>query len=528
LSVFADGWTLEAAEAVCGDDVLDLLGHLVDKSLVLVDAGSVGDMRYRLLETVRQYAHEKLVESGEAASARDRHLEWFLALAEQAHPELVGPEQVAWLDRLEAEHDNLRAALAWSQTEGGSPEVALRLSGALYRFWGRRGHTSEGRTYLGRALDQDTLAPGRARANALNGTAVLARTQAQHEVARSLFEESLAIFRAVDDWWGVANALHNQAFILLFLDGDEQAAPLVGESVRLWRELGDAWGLATALGIGGQILHRRGDHRGAAALYEESLALFRQVGDTWSIASMLVYLGLLAMNERDHDRAAALLVEGLDLRRSIGNRDAVAQTLLHLATLSRQQGEHERAAARCRGALALYRDAGVTWAISGVLDRLASIAASAGCAAPAARLYGAAGALSRDSRRFVVSTAWTDPDRDRDAARAVLGDAAFEAAWAEGQAMSLDQAIEYAASLSFADPASRRAVHLSTESLTAREREIAALVARGLTNRQIAEELVISKRTASTHVTNVLAKLDFATRAQVAAWAVEQGLAGRS
>ncbi len=236
------------------------------------------------------------------------------------------------------------------------------------------------------------------------------------------------------------------------------------------------------------------------------------------------------MHERDHGRAAALLVEGLDLRRSIGNRDAVAQTLVHLATLSHHQGEHERAAARCREALALYRAAGATWAISGVLDRLANIAASAGCAAPAARLYGAAGALSRDSRRFVVSTAWTDTDRDRDSARAVLGDEAFEAAWVEGQSMSMDQAIEYAASLSFAEPVSRRVPDLPTEdpaeSLTPREREVAALLTRGLTNRQIAEALVIAERTASTHVTNILGKLGFSTRAQVAVWAVEQGLTG--
>jgi predicted ATPase/DNA-binding CsgD family transcriptional regulator len=536
LAVFAGGWTLEAAEGVCSGggveapEVLDLLLALVDKSLVVAEEHGQ-QMRYRLLETIRQYGAEHQRAAGEDGALRTRHLDWFLALAETAWPELTGPEQGQWLDRLEREHDNFRAALAWSQ-EASDPEAGLRLAWALYRFWWWRGHLSEGRRWLARALERDVPRRGQARARALNAAAVLARAQADYTPARSLFEESLAIFRELGDRWGIANALQNLGSVSLLQGDYAAAATLIDESLALWRELGDTWGIGVALGMRGALALDLRDYERAGPLLEESLALGQKLGDTWTIAGQLGILAELAREQGQYERARALL-EALSLGQELGDRGGVAWSLSQLGRVACKQGDYKEAIALCRESLRIFRERGESWGIAMCLESLARVAGATGQPEHAARLFGAAGTI-REVIGFAVPPALqgrhlASHEQNVATVRSELAEGAFARAWAEGRATSLEQAIELAlAPLEPAGPPDRAphpsSVVDSSSPLTRREQEVAALVARGLTNRQVAEALVISERTASTHVTNILGKLGFATRAQVAAWAARQGL----
>jgi DNA-binding NarL/FixJ family response regulator len=505
---------------------------LVDKSLVLAEEHGQ-QMRYRLLETIRQYGAEQLRAAGEDGALRTRHLDWFLALAETAWPELTGPDQGQWLDHLEWEHDNLRAALAWSQ-EVRDPELGLRLAGALYRFWWWRGHLSEGRCWLARALERDAPRRGQARARALNAAAVLARAQGDYAAARPLFEESLAIFRELGDRRGIANALHNLGSVSRFQGDYAGAARLFDEGLALSRELGDTWGIGVALAMRGALALDLGDYERAGPLLEESLALGRKLGDTWTVAGRLGMLAELAREQGQYQRARALLGEALSLAQKLGDRGCRAWLLAKLGRVACERGDYERATALCRESLPLLREGGETWGIAACLESLARVAAATDRPEHAARLFGAAGMI-REVIGFGVPSLLqvhhlASHERNLAAVRSEVAEGAFARAWAEGRAMSLEEAIELAlAPLDPTGPGGRapdpRPAVDGSSPLTPREQEVAELVARGQTNRQIAEALVISERTASTHVTNILNKLGFSSRTQVAAWVGEQGLA---
>ena len=504
-AVFAGGWTLEAAEAVCAGsgieagDILGLLASLVDKSLVQGEERG-GQVRYRLLETIRQYAEAKLCESGEEPAWRTRHLDWFVALAEEAEPRLCGPEQVAWLDRLEAEHDNLRVALATAQhaaecrdgtlpEDGGrwAAEAGLRLFAALYRFWIVRGHLNEGRQWLAGLLPRAS-AGSAARASALWVGATLALFQGDYLAAYTLGEEGVALARDVGDSLGAIASYMMLGGALLRRGDLARAVEAADESLVLAREAGSKLYLSYALYARVEVARAAGDGRADAWLHE-GLALARQIGDVWGLCSWLLGAGQLAWLRGQYDRAAALLREDLRLWDELGSPSGIAMAL----------------------------------------ETLAWVTGAQGLTARAARLFGAAAAAREAVGTAVFPAGRADQARAEAAARADLGDAAFEAAWAAGQAMPRQQAFEYALAAdepltTGTAPQEDAAGSRSPDPLTPREREVAVLVARGLTNRQIAEALVISERTADTHVGNILGKLGLATRAQVAVWAVEQGL----
>ena len=283
LSVFAGGWTLEAAECVCaGGDVedgavLDLLTSLIDKSLVAVDQ-SDARFRYRLLETVRQYARERLVESGGAEAIRARHRDYFVALAEEADNKLLGAEQADALRRLEDEHDNLRLALEWSHEEAPAQED-LRLCGAMHRFWFTRGYVAEGRQWCARILAKGVPAePTLEYARVVNAAGSLAWHQTDFRAARPLLEQGLALSRGLDDRLGLARSLNNLGS-LAFEQGDYPAAQtLYEESLALWRELGDRRGEAGLLGNLALVAWERGDLVAARTLAQESLTLITRSG----------------------------------------------------------------------------------------------------------------------------------------------------------------------------------------------------------------------------------------------------------
>ena len=409
-SVFAGGWTLAAAEEVCAGegiehrDVLDLMTSLVDKSLVVPEQQDA-ETRCRLLETVRQYARERLVESGGGEAVRKRHRDYYLALAEEAEPKLKGAEQTAWLQRLEEEHENLRAGLAWSLAEaetGGG----LRLCGALQRFWLMRGHLSEGRQWCTRVLCKAGAEERtRERANVLNAAGLLANYQADYPAARALLEESLAIRRELGDRLGIAGSLHSLGTV----DCDQGDYPagrvLLEESLAIRRELGDRFGIAASLNNLGNVALYQGDCPAARALYEESLAIRRELGDRFSIAMSLGNLGNVALDRGDYPAARALHEESLAIRRELGER----------------------------------------WGISYSLEGLAAVVASLRDSLRAARIWGATERLRAEIGTPLPPNERSGYDRCVAAARIASGDdAAFDSAWQEGRALRLDEAIELA------------------------------------------------------------------------------------
>jgi non-specific serine/threonine protein kinase len=498
---------------------------LVDKSLVVTETTSDGALRHGMLEPIRQYAREKLEEDSEAEAVHMRHAEFFLALAEAAETKLLGPEQVAWLDRLEAEHDNLRAALFWT-LEQGEAEIPLRLAGALYRFWWMRGYFEEGLRWLERALST-TTAPLAARAKALQG-AGLAALQGDNEQATLLFEESLYISQELGDKAATADALHNLGVILYQRGEYARARRAFEESRILSRELDDEQGVAFALGGLGDVAYFQGDYEYAGDFYEKSLALHRKFGDRHSVAIVLNNLGEVANIRGDYERAATLAQESLVLFRELGGKLGMAQALLTLVEASFEQGDHRQATALIGDSLSISRELGTGVVAAEGLDMLAKLALAHGEPARAARLFGGANGLRESAGAALTPYTRSELERYASPARGRLDQATWEAAWAEGKAMGLKEAVEYALSEEETaipvPPASERPSADASSALTRREGEVAALVARGLTNRQVGAELTISEHTAATHVRKILKKLGLRSRSQLSAWVAQQGL----
>ena len=408
LSVFVGGFTLEAAEAVGAsespEEMLGLLGSLVEQSLVVVQPPRAGvEVRYGMLEPVRQYSLEKLKEGREAEETRTGHAAFFLVLAKRAEPELWKPDQLEWLDLLESESDNLRAALSWT-IERGQGEVVLRLSVALQRFWSVRGYLEEGRWWLETALSACPSPEPSIRAQALHGIGRLALEQGDRTLADRVLQESLALRRRLGDKGAMAASLQGLAEVALWERDDERAALLSRESVALRREIDDKQGLATSLNISGLVETHRGDHERALALHEEGLTVARQAGDTWAIAVHLDNLGWATLGQGDHERAARLFGEALKLNSELGEK----------------------------------------WLSADCLDGLARVASVQGSPVRAARLWGAAKALSEGIGALAAPLDQTAYDRHVAAARAQLDEAGFDTAWTEGQSLTFERAVAYA------------------------------------------------------------------------------------
>jgi non-specific serine/threonine protein kinase len=443
LSTFSGGFRLEAAEQVCAGgelaerDVTDLLARLVERSLVVFDQ-SEAEPRYRLLETIRQYAQTKLVDSGEADAIRAVHSAYYLALAERAEPLLRGPAQRVWLASLEAEHDNLRAALAWSVGQTDQTEIALRLGAALQWFWFMRGApVDEARQWLDRALSTTREAPTRLRARTLAGLGMLAWRVNDYVEARTALEESLALAQAAGDDSIIAFALHHLGHVAQSVEGPQQAFELFEESVACFRRVGDRWGTAFSLNCLGDNERQRGATSDAVARLEESLALLRETGDAWLIAGALANLAAIAREQEDYARANALLEESLAVRREVGDHYDIAIAYRELGHVARGQGAYQRAATLYQASIALFREQGNSRQIERSLEGVAALAVAQGHLQKAARVLGAADAIRR-----TIGAASVDRrihDHTVAQAREALGDQAFEAAFAEGLEMSLDQ-----------------------------------------------------------------------------------------
>jgi predicted ATPase len=385
LSVFAGGWTLEAAEAVGGGDgvetraVLDLLTDLVRKSLVLLeerpDQGA-GEARYRLLDIVRQYGQERLAATGGTGGLRDRHLGWCLALAEDAEPELAGSEQVAWLDRLEREHDNLRAALNWAQASG-QVALGMRLAKALGRFWWMHGHLSEGRGRLEGFIalpGNDKTLPTEILAAAVKWAGVLAACQGDYERAVAFYQDSLALFQAMGDSRQSAECLYNLGVVAQHQGAYGQAVRFTEESLVIRRAVGDTAGMAESLSLLGLVATWQSDYKRAEALLAESLALYRARKDRQGVARALHNLNWPTKFQGNYEQAESVSEEGLALYRDLGDKQGIATMLHNLAGIAREQGDFERSATLSTKCLALSRELGSKREIATALTDLADVA----------------------------------------------------------------------------------------------------------------------------------------------------------
>jgi predicted ATPase/DNA-binding SARP family transcriptional activator/DNA-binding CsgD family transcriptional regulator len=533
LSVFAGGWTLGAAEVVGGGvgqgAIPDALSGLVEKSLVVAGASEGDDrVRYRLLEPIRQYAREKLEEGGESETVLRRHADFFLALAEGARPRLRGPEVGEWSGRLETEHDNMRAALSFA-LETGETGLALRLAAALGTFWYMHSHSDEGRNWLETALARDKGAPAALRISALEALYWLTFDQWDHDRAEAVAREANELGARVEIQRGLAASLKIMSAGPLWVRGDhERGQALLEEGLRIGREAGDEVIVAEALMQLAGTAWVMGDIERGNEIYREGIELCREAGYTFRLPDFLLSLGYQLLLEGDYERGAALNEEAAAVSRGHGYGRGLNLALDNQGWAALLRGDHDRAKPFYEESLVVCEALGDRACASESLDGLACVAAARGEPLKAARLFGAAEALRETLSEAVAfqhtpeEAAWREPSRA--GARSRLGEAAWEETLGKGRAMGLKEAIEYALSAeeehvptTLVAVPEREPLPLDhrTQDLTAREREIAHLVGRGLTNRRIATELSISEHTVANHVRKVLKKLGVRSRAQI-------------
>ncbi|MDQ2808277.1 MAG: tetratricopeptide repeat protein, partial [Chloroflexota bacterium] len=449
LSVFAGGFTAEAAAAVVeatdppDPPFSDTLQQLVNKSLVLLEPDPTGTARYSLLETIRQYTRDRLAEAGEAAATRTRHRDWFLALAEAAEAPIREQQAAHWLNRVEREHDNLRAALAWSHDAPDGLEAELRLAGALQTFWIRRGYWIEGRAWLEAALDRPGPAAPAARAKALEGAGRLATGQGDFVEAHAQLELSVKLYRQVDEHQATARTLVSLSWVAQRQGDSKRAASALEEGLALYRMLGSKQGVADVLDNLSILALNRKDAMGAQRFAEESLALQREAGNRRGIASSLTNLGEALRAQQKWIQAVAVVEEALALEEGHGDTWGIALASHNLGQLVLAQGDSQRAAGLFTTSTQLYHQLGNKEGIAMCLAAAVGVAAKQGQWLRAAQLCGATDGLLQTLKAHLDPTDAAAYAPHSSAVQAALADAEWTAAWTAGQAMLLDEAIVY-------------------------------------------------------------------------------------
>jgi predicted ATPase/DNA-binding SARP family transcriptional activator/DNA-binding CsgD family transcriptional regulator len=493
LSVFAGGMTLEAIGRVCSDEgdeaVLDTTLRLVEKSLLLVVDSSGGAVRYRMLEPIRQYALGKLEACGELEKIRDLHAAYFLSLALEARPELVGPEPGPWLEALNREVGNLQVALSW--TLDGEPdddrvETGLRLANALARFWDTHS-PAEGRRWFEKGLSRGVRLPPEVRAEALREAGFIAVYEWDPRSIQML-TEAFEIYKEIGDQADLLLTVEHLGHALAHHATPEVAAPILAEVEALLKDSGDPNIEAHYVNFLGFAAEVESNHEETRLRWKEALAIYRELGDIRNIARVLPSLGMVTLSHHDVEEAARYFEEGLAMVRDIRYKTVIFFHLMGLAAVAALRGQARRAA----------------------------------------KLYGAGEALRETGGFSFSALASSEYDYESYLAlvRAGLEDAEFEAAWSEGRRMPIEDAIEYALSMEDASAAGDTRDRAALAPLTRRERGVALLIGRGYTNRRIAEELGITERTVEVHVSKVLRKLGLRSRTQIATWIMRRGPGG--
>ncbi len=586
LSIFVGGCTLEAAEMVCRaasdqtSSVLEGVASLLDKSLVQQTEQEGAEPRLLLLETIREYGLERLQAHGEWEAAQEAHAAYYLHLAEEAHRHLFGVEAARWFERVEQAYTNLRAALQWALEDGDEEtgsvrrmETAVRLVSVLWRFWSIRGYMSEGRAFLERVLagseksgepvrlkalmaaatlglyQEDVawlehlceellplsqrLADRQAQGIALSGLAGVALLHRREPGrARALAEQAQAEFKARGETWMVA-------FVGLLL---ARVCNVQGEVPRSQHHLEESLALCRALGYAGDIAWpliylarnamKLGEQTRARALLQEAIGLCQQVGNKWGLAHALGFLGQLTLEHGDLVDACALLTESLRLKQEAGNRHSVANSLFHLATALVLQGDIAQARTLYEQSLAVATALGHWELVASCLQGLAVALTAQAQPLAAARLWGAAAAILQNSVTTLPRVLRASVERAQARARSQLGELVFAQALAEGRTMTAEQALAWQPAIppqeahlsTHASPTAPTRPDPSPAGLTPREVEVLRLVAQGLTDAQVAERLVISYRTVTTHLSSIYNKLGSNSRAAAARFAAEHQL----
>jgi predicted ATPase/class 3 adenylate cyclase/DNA-binding CsgD family transcriptional regulator len=581
LSVFVGGCTLEAVEALCGrlgdgaGSMLDGVASLIDKSL-LQQYELEGEPRLQFLETIREYGLACLAESEEMEAVQQAHAMYYLRLAEEAEPVFGTPEHAAWLNRLAREHDNLRAALRWLLEQGErahTMEMALRLGGALREFWTGREQLREGLYFLMQALERSKDAMAPARAKALMAAANLAVDLGDFTQGEVLAREGLALSQALGDARGQALCLHMLQRIARTKGDYMQARSLAEEALALFQEIGDQVNAAWSYFRLARLERLQGEYARACALFEKALTMHKRVGNKEGMSYALMHWGeALFISQGDLTRVRALLDEGVALSRELGYMDGIACFLYFSAQIALSQGDiatarslaEEQAvlaretdeleqvaealfvsgkvsaairddaasSALYEESLALYRAMGNKVQIASCLEGLAEVGMLLGEPARAARLWGAAEALRTAIGTPIPPVECADYEHAVTAARTHLGAKAFAAAWAEGRTMSPEQALAAQRLATMPQQASivpkpttpTKTSPPSPAGLTAREVEVLRLIAQGMTDIQVAEQLVISPRTINWHLTSIYSKLGVSSRSAATRYAIEHHL----
>ncbi|MCL4299885.1 MAG: AAA family ATPase [Anaerolineae bacterium] len=491
LSVFVGGWTLPAAEAVIRgfeEDILDGLSALAEKSLIQVEPHQAEPPRFRMLETIREYALVELVARGEFEAVRQRHAVYYLKLAQQTPVEAMGARQQAWFNYLEREHDNLRAALHWS-SEGEDSRLGLRMASSLWGFWWLRGHVNEGRRWLEITLAQNQEAPDELRLFGLEGLGTLTGWQGEYEQGVALLDEALRLAQMRGDQNGVTRVLGRLGWIAWMNGRAEQAAELVA-ALQPFRAAADGWSLAYAYLSVGSLLYEVGQAEAARTILEDALVFFQDVTERHGMAFALTKLALLRKNRGEAELARKLARQGLEFALSLQDGHIIAYCADDVAQLLAEQGPPEQLAC-----------------LLGGIDTLREILSL----------------LRAPQERIAYQKLVTTLQKQ-------LGQTKFTAAWSAGRAFSADQVAEAGLDLLAQAVAPQpgvarfTSITASSNPLSEREREVLQLVAAGLTNQQIADRLFITERTARFHVTSIFNKLGADNRVQAVTLASQRGL----
>ena len=450
LGVFVGGFTLDGARAVAGElelDVIAGLESLLNNSLLRTEPMAGGEPRFGMLETIREYAVERLDERDDRQAVRRRHAGFYLPLAEEAEPALLGPQQLSWLERLDAERDNLRAALTWA-TEAREGDIGLRTAAALWRYWPLRGFESEGRDRLERLL---ALRSGseEARAKALAMTASLAFVMGDHEAVRHYGDASLPVLRrlaedvrGLPEWW-LAGTLGVIAQSALALGDFDRARALSDEALEVGRRSGDLMTESYAHSNAGVVLAWRGELDEAERLIEESVRLARQVGNVRSVAHWTRSLGGIAFARDDYAKARRLFEESLALHRTLDDHWGISHSLSSLA-LAFERSDHDTARRLVAESVALELNSGDLPGLVFNFEVCARMAAAESRRERAVRLYACARSALRGSAGNHPAEVWPNPETAVAQLRSELGEEAFAEAWAQGGAMSFDESLDYA------------------------------------------------------------------------------------
>jgi predicted ATPase/DNA-binding CsgD family transcriptional regulator len=567
LAIFTGGFTLEAAEAVAAAPaieqgkmgaytVLDLLAHLMDQSLLthLLDTVDENDdvPRYALLDTLREFGLEQLAQSGELEQIQQVHAAYYLALAEEAEPELTGAERRFWLERLDAEHDNLLAALR-SALDRRDHATALRLAGSLWWFWYLRGYQNKGRRWLEEVISAAGIFPAPSgkrsakpepeidramelsQARTLAGAGILAHYQGDSSRTSALCGESLARFRRLGDKHGIAIALHGLAAVARSGGNYAAARAMYRKGLALFQEVGDKWFTEYTRFYLGVTFWLEGDWDAAEPLFQACMSGYSVLGDRKGISYAHFGLAHVALGRGHYAPARAHFEQALETKRGLGDRLSVGRILHGLGEVAFGQDDLAAAQDLHQQSAAIFHELHDLPLLFWSLDSMAGVAVAQGHPARGVRLFGAAAALR--SAIGVPQPPFRRARYERILAlgRSQLDEATAAQAWAQGQAMTVEQAVQYAstpaANASHASSGKQAPQTQATQQetsplseLTNREVEVLRLVAAGMTDAQVAEQLVLSVRTINSHLRSIYSKLGVNTRTAASRYAVEHGL----